>query len=221
MSLTIPTKWADTIVTNQSRLSKANFTTLTIARFFFKDARLSIQDEFATTEFQKKSFDVYNFFVICAHFALKCDLPRIFLGMMMHKLEILSKSYFRASDIEAVLTDHPPSTTRFSRNWHMCTHATLIKLIYNLQENHIPTEVLWQGQVSAKKHCAKVMWILGRKNIYAFSARSPIFLMFIAHSYHCWSHSTSGRRGCKFWSRLSFWNHESPNNSFNANSKLL
>ena len=92
-----------------------------------------------------------NFFGICAHFALKCDLPPIVRGMMMHKLEILSKSYFRASDIEAVLTA-TIYYSFFEKLTHVqCTHATLIKLIYNLQENHIPTEVLWQGQASAKK----------------------------------------------------------------------
>ena len=119
-----------------------------------------------------------NFFGICAHFALKCDLPPIVRGMMMHKLEILSKSYFRASDIEAVLTA-TIYYSFFEKLTHVqCTHATLIKLIYNLQENHIPTEQFYDKVKQAQRSslCAKVMWILGRKNLYAFSARSPIFL---------------------------------------------
>ena len=99
--------------------------------------------------FQKLSFEVLNFFIKCARFALKCDLPRIFRGMMMHKLEILSMSYFRASDIEATNIYH---LLLVFREIDTCAQsAQLIKLIYNLQENHIPTYFFGQGQASAKQ----------------------------------------------------------------------
>ena len=77
----------------------------------------------------------------------------------MHKLEILSKSYFRASDIEAVLTA-TIYYSFFEKLTHVqCTNATLIKLIYNLQENHIPTEQFYDKVKQAQRSslCAKVM----------------------------------------------------------------
>ena len=152
MPLTLPT---DTIVTNQSLPSKTIWLLLLwlyiyktkLWRFKTSNSRWTCNHWIPNKN--RLKFD--NFFGICAHFALKCDLPPIVRGMMMHKLEILSKSYFRASDIEAVLTA-TIYYSFFEKLTHVqCTHATLIKLIYNLQENHIPTEVLWQGQASAKK----------------------------------------------------------------------
>ena len=149
MSLTLPSE-PTTNLTDQSCLSKKVLKTTHIgyrSRFFNISNSGWICNHWTSRNYRLK---FWSFFIKCARFALKCDLPRIFRGMMMHKLEILSKSYFRASDIEAVQKTIYYSF--FEKLTHVqCTHATLIKLIYNLQENHIPTEVLWQGQASAKK----------------------------------------------------------------------
>ena len=201
MSLTLPSE-PTTNLTDQSCLSKKVYKTTHIgyrSRFFNISNSGWICNHWTSRNYRLK---FWIFFIKCARFALKCDLPRIFRGMMMHKLEILSMSYFRASDIEATNIYH---LLLVFREIDTCAQsAQLIKLIYNLQENHIPTYFFGQGQASAKQCVQKWCEFLVHRKIhpYAFSARSlTIFLRFFAHSFL----------------KLGTQDHESVNNLFNAN----
>ena len=182
MSLTLPSE-PTTNLTDQSCLSKKVLKTTHIdyhSRFFNISNSGWICNHWTSRNYRLKFWS----FFISARFALKCDLPRIFRGMMMHKLEILSMSYFRASDIEATNIYH---LLLVFREIDTCAQsAQLIKLIYNLQENHIPTYFFGQGQASAKQCVQKWCEFLVEKFTpmhFLQEALLSIFLKFFAHSF--------------------------------------